>query len=127
MTSTLHLLARQTKALLIHLLLTASPHQDSLADVVSGRADALEPTLIELWSLYAINLHVRALVLRPIEYQDETAILPMRLDTDEEAYILLSSIGEAWGNCDCYGAWSGEHDQQHDWDQPQEHWLFSHR
>lgn len=106
----LHLTTAKAKALFADLLLAVAADKDGAADVLSGRADGLEPPIDNRRRCITLQHYTRAMELGTIENEDEETIGIMGGDPHHHADILRSGDGDARREGQRYRSfWSEKH------------------
>ena len=106
------LIPTQAKALLINLLLAASPHKDGLRDVITGRGYSLEPAFDNEGGVSALEFYLGAMILRSVEDKDQQPVTFVFLYADDEFDILYPSGRYTRG--DGEGEWRWTREQRGD-------------
>lgn len=86
----------QAKRLFADFLLTIATDKLGMADVITGRADALEPPIDDSGCLCAFKHYSSAMELGSVEDENEESIGIMGGDPHHHADILGAADGDAW-------------------------------
>lgn len=79
------------------LLLAVATDKRGLNDVITGRADGLEPSVVNGGSLCAFHHYVGAMELGSVESQHEETIPFVLFDLHHYSHVLRTRVGKARG------------------------------